>query len=119
MNTTSPKWLEDPTPFAMDYVSRKEIVKQLSENSEVFSEFLINLTVSMSNQQIKQTAEHANRWIKDIEHARKVEPLPDGETDSLESLKKANELLLSLMTNTRSQRSTFSTKTNSIQFRKQ
>ena len=119
MNTTSPKWLEDPTPFASDYVSRKEIVKQLSENPEVLSEFLTNLTVSLSNQQVKQTAEHGNRWISDIENARKSEPLPDGEEDNLESLKQANELLVALMTNTRSQRATFSSKTNSVQFRKQ
>lgn len=119
MNTNSPKWLEDSTPFAMDYVSRKEIVRQLSENPEILSEFLTNLTVSLSNQQVKQTAEHGNRWISDIENARKSEPLPDGEEDNLESLKRANELLVSLMANTRSQRSFFSSKTNSTQFRKQ
>lgn len=119
MNTNSPKWLEDPTPFVDHYVSRKEIVKQLSENPEVLYEFLVNLTVSLSNQQVKQTAEHANRWISDIDKARKSEPLPDGEEDNLESLKQANELLASLMTYTRSSRSFFSSKTNTTQFRKQ
>lgn len=112
MNTTSPKWLEEPTPFASDYVSRKEIVKQLSE-------FLINLTVSLSNQQVKQTAEHGSRWLTDIENARKSEPLPEGETDSLESIQRANELLVALMKYTREQRSVYSSKTNSFVFRKQ
>ena len=119
MNTNSPKWLEDPTPFKDHCESRKEIVRQLSENSELLHEFLVNFTVSMSNQQLKETAEHANRWLSDIETARKSEPLPDGEPDSMENLKRANELLASLMTYTRSSRSFFSSKTNSTQYRKQ
>lgn len=124
MNTNSPKWLEDPTPFVDHYVSRKEIVKQLSENPEVLYEFLVNFTVSLSNQQVSQTAEHANRWISDIEKAQRSEPVNDmqiqyGEEDSLDTLKKANELLASLMTYTRSCRSFFSSKTNTTQFRKQ
>ena len=119
MNTNSPKWLEDPTPFKDHCESRKEIVKQLSNNSELLQEFLINLTVSMSNQQLRETAEHANRWLSDIEKAQRSEPVPDGEEDSLGTLKKANELLASLMTYTRSSRSFFSSKTNSTQFRKQ
>lgn len=119
MNSNSPKWLEDPEPFADSYTSRKEIISQLSQNSELLSEFLTNLTVSLSNQQVKQTAEHANRWISDIDRARKSEPLPDGEEDSLESLRKANELLVSLMTHTRSSRSFFSSQTNTTKYRKQ
>jgi hypothetical protein len=120
MNTTSPKWLEDPTPFGtVSSISRKEMIQRLSENPEVLSEFLTNLTVSLSNQQVKQTAEHGSRWLTDIENARKSEPLPEGETDSLESIQQANELLVALMTYTRTQRSVYSSKTNSFVFRKQ
>ena len=110
----SPAWLEASFRYADDrYISDSSISSQLSEDPKAVQDLLTLVTCSMSNRQLRETATTAEQWHRDLLLCEEEGPLPE----SLATMKQATYLLLHLLKNARSARSTC--KSGSITYRRQ
>lgn len=113
MDLRNPGWLEEPIPFVDSSMSDNAIVDELMKDPEVLRKFLCDITVSMSNRQVRETSDLAARWVRDINKCEETEGLDD----NLKSIRKAAQLVLQLMHNVRGARNVFSVTGN--KFRRQ
>jgi hypothetical protein len=116
LDLRSPEWLNDPIPFTEGYVTDKKIVEILMSHPEILETFLSTLGCSLSNRQVRESANSAARWVIDINNCEDEE---GGELDEkFNHWKEGNNAILSWLNKHRSMRSTFS-RVNPNQFRRQ
>jgi hypothetical protein len=114
LDLRSPRWLEDPISFVDMYHKDEEIVDLLMSNREVLRTFLSTLGCSLSNRQVRESANSATRWIMDLNSCEETEGL----TDDMKLWREGGKAILTWLHSHRAKRSTYST-TNPNQYRRQ
>lgn len=114
LDLRSPRWLEDPISFIDRYYKDEEIVDLLMSNREVLKTFLSTLGCSLSNRQVRESANSATRWVNDLNSCEEVEGL----TDDMKLWREGDKAILAWLHSHRAKRSTFSM-TNPNQYRSQ
>lgn len=100
----SPAWLESSIRYADDlYISDSEIAERLAKNPGAIQSLLSTIFASMSNRQLRETADSAERWMRDLILCEDEGPLPE----TLEDSKEGNYLLLHVVKNSRAKRMHF------------
>jgi DNA-directed RNA polymerase subunit F len=61
----SPVWLEKSVRYTRPYQRQENLAKELVD-ADAVSCFFTDIFVSMSNRQLRETADHAERWLKDL-----------------------------------------------------
>jgi hypothetical protein len=112
LDLRSPEWLIDPIPFTEGYVSDEKMVEILTSHPDILKEFLTTLGCSLSNRQVRESANKAARWVIAINKCEE-----EGELDEkFIHWREGNKAILSWLNIHRTKRSTFST-VNPNQFR--
>ena len=106
MDLRSPQWLEEPIPYTDSYVSEAGIAQILMSDPEILKGFLTTIGCSLSNRQIRETANNAARWVTDINKCEEEEPLDD----NLKQYRMSNQTVLSWLHHHRSARCIFNGK---------
>lgn len=101
LDIRSPEWLIDPIPFTENRVKDEEIVQILTSNPEILTLFLSDLGCSLSNHQVRESANIAARWVTDINNCKNE----NDELDEKYELMKASRMaILHWLNNHRSKR---------------
>ncbi len=114
LDLRSPRWLEDPISFVDRYHKDDEIVDLLMSDREVLKNFLSTLGCSLSNRQVRESANVATRWIMDLNSCEETDDL----TDDMKLWRVGHKAMLAWLQSHRAMRST-SSMTNPNQYRRQ
>jgi hypothetical protein len=114
LDLRSPRWLEDPISFVDKYYTDDEIADLLMSDREVLKTFLSTLGCSLSNRQVRESANSATRWINDLNSCEETEGL----TNDMKLWRVGHKAILAWINSHRAMRSTYST-TNPNQYRRQ
>ena len=84
-------------------MSDDQIAERLAQNPGAIKSLLSTIFASMSNRQLRETADSAERWMRDLILCEDEGPLPE----SLQDSKEGNYLLLHVIKNGRTKRMHF------------
>jgi hypothetical protein len=104
--------LIDPIDHVECYKTDEQLIDILMSDRKILGEFLSTLGCSLSNYQLRETANNATRWVNDL---NKCENTEEGITDDMKLWREGNKALLQFVYNHRLARATF----NSGQYRRQ
>lgn len=96
--------LVEPIDYVEGYITDDKLIDNLMSDREILKTFLSILGCSLSNYQLRETANNATLWVKDINQREKEEEeLPD----KMELWRKGNKALLQFVYNHRLHRSIY------------
>ena len=95
--------LEAPIDHVEGYMTDDQLINQLMSDRNVLKKFLSTLGCSMSNYQLRETANNAARWVSDLNKCEE-----EGLTDEMKLWREGDIALLQFVYNHRLARYNFS-----------
>lgn len=103
--------LIDPIEHVESYITNEKLIDILMSDREILRTFLSTLGCSLSNYQLRGTANNATRWVNDLNYCEKEEGL----SDDMKLWREGNKAILQFVYNHRLARATY----NPGQYRRQ
>lgn len=96
--------LVEPIPHVESYSTDEKLVDVLMSDRDILKTFLSTLGCSLSNYQLRETSNNAERWVNDLNHCETTEGL----TEDMKLWRKGSKALLQFVYNHRLARRQYS-----------